>query len=158
MSPPPQKKKKNLPYGLALRIHSIVSDPDVRDGRFAELTAFLRSRGHPTTPIRQQLEAVQTHPPPGSPTNPQTGLRCRQGAPCLHVESTTAPLSHLVDRSFPIAQASVWLREVFERPLVSYPPASEPRDLLVRTRSKPANSGETAGTFPCNAAGAKPAR
>ena len=58
----PPHVHRNLPYGLALRIQSIVSDPDVRDGRFVELTTFLRSRGYQTTLIRKQLDAVRTIP------------------------------------------------------------------------------------------------
>ena len=65
------------------------------------------------------------------------------------------PPSQLIDRSVPILQASVRLRRVFERPLVSYRWPSNLRDLLVRTRPKQRNSRETAGTFPCDAARCK---
>ena len=151
----PPHVHRNLPYGLAIRIHAIVSDPDVRDARFGELTTFLRSRGYPTTLIRKQLEAVRTIPRQEVLQTRRRDSNANRVPLVCTWSQQLPPLSQLIDRSVPILQANARLRRVFDRPLVSYRRPSNLRDLLVTTRPKQRNSRETAGTFPCDAARCK---
>ena len=52
----PKHEKRNIPYSLAGRIWLIVSQPDVRRRRLAELEHFLRKQNYPKNIISKGIE------------------------------------------------------------------------------------------------------
>ena len=161
----PPHVHQHLPYGLAVRICTIVSDETARLKRLGELKNFLLQREYPVTLVEDQLAKAQTLPRdellvrrPNPSHAKRTPLVCTWH-PCL------PPLTTLLKQAFPILGSSETLRDMVDLPVVAYRRPKNLRDLLICTKGKSNQSptvttgssaskdqpDEAYGTFQCRA-------
>ena len=149
----PPHVHRHLPYGLALRLRVIVSDDEILEQRFDELTKFLIQRGYTEGAVNEQLEKVRQKSRNEVLLSTKKSESTRTPLVCTW-DTRLPPLNFLLRLSFPILQSNDRLRTLFsELPLVSYRRPKNLRDLLVKTTTPTArrSDNQPAGTHPCKA-------
>ena len=146
----PPHVHQHLPYGLAVRICGIVSEPPALNRRLEELADFLTCRGYPAALVRQQLAKARVKP--RCELLQDAGIRKTSNRTPLVCtwDHRLPPLNTLVRLAFPVLSSNERLSNVFELPLVSYRRPRNLRNLLVRTKpTTDRTSSLEAGTYPC---------
>ena len=150
----------NLPYGLAIRLRTIVSEDVQFEVRLTELERFLQGRGYAKSLIRSQFNRVRALPREEVINRGSKLCKQSERIPLVVTWNPCLPdLQQLLEDTLPILQSTPQLRANFPSPaLVSYKRAPNLRDLLIHTRPKKPfiTTGPTSsGTYPCNSSRCK---
>ena len=147
----PPHVHQNLPYGLAMRLHTIISEPETLESRLKELASFLSSRGYPAALMDRQFAAVKAIPRQKLLAKPKK-TQWNNRVPLVCTWSQRLPGPHaLIDKLFPTLQATDRLLNVFQKPFVSFRRSKNLKDLLVRTTPRYLGPPNQPGTHPCKA-------
>ena len=154
----PPHVHRNLPFGLGLRIRSIVSDEVQFLVRLGELSRFLTNRGYSQSLVERQLERVRgvSRDSLLQKASSRTRGGDDQRVPLVCTWSRFLPnFTRLLAAALPIIRSTDRLKSIFKQPLVSYRRPRNLRNTLVHTSPIVSSQDPSAGTYPCGVARCK---
>ena len=148
----PPHVHRNLPFGLGLRITSIVSDEVQFLVRLGELSRFLTNRGYSQSLVERQLERVRgvSRDSLLQKASSRTRGGDDQRVPLVCTWSRFLPnFTSLLAAALPIIRSTGRLKSILKQPLVSYRRPRNLRNILVHTSPIVSSQDPSAGTYPC---------
>ena len=150
----PQHTKRSIPFGLALRLRRICSNPDNYKQRTNELIDYLANRGYDKTFLKTQIQRASDILRTDALTNkPKTQT---ETIPFVITYNPALPnLAYIIHKHSNVLYSSDRWRNTFKNlPLVAYRRCKNISDILVRAQltnsTDTSNSRPTPGSFRCN--------
>ena len=152
----PPHVHRDLPYGLGIRIRTIVSEHETLEVCLNELSTFLWQRGYSASLVNSQPDRVRAKSRDSILNSSQHSEPARNDkrVPLVCTWNSRLPsLQAILQKTFPILQRNERLKSIFDLPMVSYRRPKNLRDILVHTKParncKSGNRGTQPGTHPC---------
>ena len=147
---------QHLPYGLAIRIRTIVSDEATFEIRLQELKQFLFARGYGGDLIEQQFNRVRAKSRGKILSQNRADPKPERTPLVITWHPQLRALQQLLRETLPILHSSPRLRNIFrDPPLVAFRRPPNLRNILVHTRDgacAPPAEQDQPGSYPCQAA------